>query len=190
MTLRHAFWRLALVLCGLAGGTGSFIGSASGSTLTNVVVGDDFFSPAAISIHVNDQVKWTWTGNLSHTSTSNTGLWSSGVHGKGFTFTNTFSSTGSFPYKCLVHPSIQTGTVTVQAAPPVAIHLSDFQRVSDTAFQFSFNANSGSTYITQRSADLLNWTDLLTNTAVSATVTVLDNQAPAAPNFYRVHLVQ
>jgi plastocyanin len=97
-----------------------------GFVITNVSVGDNFFSPKALTISVNDQVKWTWTGSAQHSSTSNTGLWNSGLHGKGGTFSNTFTSAGTFPYHCTVHAG-QTGTITVQAAaeiPPTVTILS------------------------------------------------------------------
>jgi plastocyanin len=96
---------------------------ASQAAVANVSVGDDFFSPANITNNVNDQVKWTWTGFNSHSTTSNTGLWDSGINGNGFTYSHTFSAAGSFPYHCTIH-SFMTGSITVQAAnvpPSVAI---------------------------------------------------------------------
>ena len=67
-----AFWAVACPL------------SSSQAAVANVSVGDDFFNPTSNTINVNDQVKWTWIGSVSHSSTSNTGLWDSGVHGNGF----------------------------------------------------------------------------------------------------------
>jgi len=58
---------------------------------TNVPVESFDFIPATVTIKVNDTVKWVWTGN-SHSTTSNDGLWNSGVHSTGFTFTNKFSA--------------------------------------------------------------------------------------------------
>src|SRR5215470_2021016 len=84
------------------------------AAITNVNVIDFSFSPSRVKINVNDQVKWTWTGN-SHSTTSDGGLWDSGVHNNGFTFTNTFQTTGSFPYTCSVH-SFMTGSVMVQSS--------------------------------------------------------------------------
>jgi plastocyanin/uncharacterized protein (DUF2141 family) len=92
---------------------------ALASNLTNVNIGDFFFSPAAVTINVNDQVKWTWIGSIVHTTTSDSSLWDSGVKGNGSTFVTTFSAAGSFPYHCSVHP-FMTAAITVQAAnvPP------------------------------------------------------------------------
>ena len=91
---------------------------AGGATITNVSVGDNFFSPASVAITVGDRVRWAWTGGNNHSSTANAGAWDSGIHGTGFTFTNLFNSAGSFPYHCNVHGS-QTGTISVQAASNV-----------------------------------------------------------------------
>src|SRR6267154_4148429 len=75
---------------------------------TNVTVGDPaFFSPKTVSITVNDSVKWTWTGTVTHSSTGpvtgTTNLWDSGLHSGPFTFTHQFTAAGSFPYKCVIH---------------------------------------------------------------------------------------
>ncbi len=102
---------------------------AFGVGTITVVVGDDFFSPANVTNSVGDSVEWKWQGVNSHSSTGpgSPALWDSGIHGNGFVFTQKFSTTGSFPYRCVVH-SFQKGTVVVQAVvsnppPSVAILL-------------------------------------------------------------------
>jgi plastocyanin len=100
--------------------------TAMAATTTNVTVGNNFFSPANVTINAGDTVKWNWSGSPhSSTSTSTPVLWDSGIQGVGSTFTHMFPSAGSFPYKCVVHFG-QTGNITVQAAavnvpPTVAI---------------------------------------------------------------------
>jgi plastocyanin len=98
------------------------------------------FTPATTNIAVNDQVIWIWGGPATrpHSTTSGTvvitptstndipdGLWDSGVVAGAHSFTNTFSSAGSFPYYCQVHYNVgMTGAVLVAAAslpPSVAI---------------------------------------------------------------------
>ena len=92
---------------------------------TTVTVGDNFFSPANVTINVNDTVQWNWSmGELaphSTTSRSTPTLWNSGVNTEPFSFSHTFTSGGNFPYWCNVHTSLMTGSVTVRAAnvPPV-----------------------------------------------------------------------
>ena len=76
------------------------------------------FTPNTANIGVNDMVTWNWVGS-PHTTTSDTGLWNSGVFGTGHTFSQKFTSAGSFPFHCEVHP-FMTGTIVVQATkvPP------------------------------------------------------------------------
>src|SRR6516225_11540819 len=69
--------------------------------LTAAVIGVNIYpagySPASATINVNDQVRWTWQSDY-HTTTSNSGLWDSGLANTGFMYTHTFSSAGNFPY--------------------------------------------------------------------------------------------
>jgi hypothetical protein len=58
------------------------------------------FSPTSIQVHVGDSVTWYWGGVFSHSTTSDTGEWDSGVHVGPFTFSHTFTQTGTFPYHC------------------------------------------------------------------------------------------
>jgi plastocyanin len=60
----------------------------------------------------------TWTNNdtATHTATSDPGMamtWSSGSIAPGASFSQTFSTTGTFSYHCTIHPGM-VGTVTVQ----------------------------------------------------------------------------
>jgi len=232
------------------------------------------FDPSSVTINVNDSVKWTWLS--SNHSTTSPGLWDSGVNNAGFTFTNVFTSTGSFPYACKVH-SFMMGSVTVSggnqlpsvtitnppsgstfsapwtgvlqataaddvsvtnveffsdstslgsvsSAPynlpvnnlaagaytftavasdnlgatktsagvhisvvtPVAIVVSDPQRLSDTQFRFNYTANAGLTYVVERSATVSNFAGINTNIAGSGSVTFTDGNANGSVNFYRV----
>ncbi len=269
----------------------TFTQSASAAT-TNVTVGfggATRFSPTNVLISVNDSVKWTWAAS-GHTCTSGTngnagddngvpsGLWNTGTQSAGHTFTNTFTSAGTFSYFCIPHASFgMTGQVfvassgapptlsitnplsgTVFAAPanvtiqagvtngsgaianveflqgisvlanettgpfsatanslaagsytltaiasdndgfsatnsinisvvtPVTVSLTNVFTLSRTNFQFSYPANIGLNYVVQRSADLINWTSLVTNMASSNPVVFVDSKATNALNFYRV----
>jgi len=158
---------------------------SSRAAMTNVNVGDDFFAPVSVTIAVNDKVKWTWVGSLSHSSTSDTSLWDSGIHGIGFTFTNTFNSAGSFPYHCQVH-TFQTGSIVVQAASLPPVVLSNPRRLSPTQFRFDYTASTGKQYVVQRSTSFTNFIALATNTASGSSVAFTDTTASASMNYYRV----
>jgi len=102
---------------------GAVIGSppARGAN-ANINIVNFAFSPNTATINVNDTVTWNWVGS-PHSSTSDTGVWDSGVFDAGHTFTRAFTSAGSFPFHCTVHP-FMTGTITVQSVnvpPTVAL---------------------------------------------------------------------
>ena len=104
---------LAVLLCFAAG-------QVLGAT-ANVNIIDFAFNPATVTIQVNDSVVWNWIGPTVHTSTSNNGLWDSGFLDASDTkFTHTFTSSGSFPYFCTIHP-FMTASVTVQNPMPVNV---------------------------------------------------------------------
>ena len=50
---------------------------------------------------------------ITHTATSDTGVWDSGNLGPGASFSKTFQNAGTFTYKCTIHPGM-VGTVNVQ----------------------------------------------------------------------------
>ena len=69
------------------------------------------FEPEDVTVSVGETVRWKWGGGVQHD-----------VEGEGFKsklqsrgeFDHTFDTAGTFEYKCNVHPSTMTGTVTVQ----------------------------------------------------------------------------
>ena len=115
----------AVVSCG--GGSSNSTGSNTPTTPTvpttpttpstpqatdKVTVGDNLFSPADIQVSPGTTVTWTWAQNAStHNVTFNDGA-ASGDKTSG-TYTRTFSSGGTFPYSCTLHPGM-SGTVTVK----------------------------------------------------------------------------
>src|SRR6476620_382026 len=123
--MRIFSWRLILIIATAV----SLIGYAKPASATtfNVTIGPGgslVFSPASVTIHPGDQVKWTW-GSDGHSTTSGSpgqpnGIWDSGIHNQGATFTRTFNSTGTFPYYCTPHGGCcnMVGTVRVVAPSP------------------------------------------------------------------------
>jgi plastocyanin len=94
---------------GSSGTAGTPVSIVSGaSTLTTTA-----YSPNPLNVTVGTTVTWTNNDNMSHTSTANNGLWSSPLIGPGGQFSTTFTSAGSFAYKCTIHPGM-VGTVNVQ----------------------------------------------------------------------------
>ena len=68
-----------------------------------VSIGDNFFDPANASVPVGTTVCWTNNGQVTHTATSNTGVFDSGFMSPGDSFSFTFNSAGSYAYHCTIH---------------------------------------------------------------------------------------
>src|SRR5580765_1609990 len=93
----------------------------------DVAIGPNFelvFSPSSVTIHTGDQVRWTWSSS-GHSTTSGSpgqpnGIWDSGIHNQGATFTRSFNSPGTFPYYCVPHGGCcaMVGTVSVVSETP------------------------------------------------------------------------
>ncbi len=91
---------------------------ASGGTRT-VNVGQDgtnFVDPisgnSTTTISAGTTVHWVWV-NSTHSTTSNAGVWDSGIHSTPNTFDFQFNTPGTFPYHCLVHGTMMSGTIVV-----------------------------------------------------------------------------
>jgi plastocyanin len=81
----------------------------------NVAITSFTFSPESLNVRVGDTVTWTNNDAVSHTSTSNTGVWSSPVLNHGQSYSFTFTSIGHFPYHCAIHISMLGVIVVGQA---------------------------------------------------------------------------
>jgi plastocyanin len=75
------------------------------------------FEPAQLTVAAGTTVWWIncETPAVGHTSTSDTGIWSSPLlaGNGGGRFSRAFSATGTFPYHCVPHPEM-VATITVQ----------------------------------------------------------------------------
>jgi plastocyanin len=72
------------------------------------------FSPSTITVTAGTTVTWTNKDvGEEHTVTSNSGAFDSGIINPKGTYSHKFSTAGSFPYKCIIYPSM-TATVIVK----------------------------------------------------------------------------
>jgi plastocyanin len=91
------------------------------------------YAPSSVTINAGDTVRWSWSStSIPHTVTSGTpgnadGKFCSATsvpsvgacsadaagHFAPFTYSFTFATAGTFPFFCLVHGSLMTGTVVV-----------------------------------------------------------------------------
>lgn len=72
-----------------------------------IEVRDFEFSPKALDVKVGDHVRFVWTGNVAHTTTSDATSgntqWSSPLLNKGDTYEVTINDPGLHPYYCIPH---------------------------------------------------------------------------------------
>jgi plastocyanin len=78
----------------------------------SVAIIDFAFQPTSLTVNVGDTVTWTNTGSLPHTVTSNTNVWTSATVNPGASFSFTFTTPGTYAYRCSFHTSM-TGTIIV-----------------------------------------------------------------------------
>lgn len=76
-------------------------------------LGDRAYNPPELDVAVGTRVTWTNTDSTSHTSTSDTPGWDSGIVARNGTFSFAFQTPGTFRYHCAIHPSM-TGSVVVR----------------------------------------------------------------------------
>lgn len=82
------------------------------ASVTRVRIVDDRFRPRSITVARGTRVRWINRGNHTHTTTSDDGVWDSGLLSAGNSFSRRFRTRGTFEYLCTVHPSM-TATITV-----------------------------------------------------------------------------
>jgi plastocyanin len=76
---------------------------------------DNFtFNPQATVVKAGDTVIWTNGDDIPHTATSKTGVFKSKALDTDDKFSFTFTTPGTFPYFCALHPHM-TGTIVVEA---------------------------------------------------------------------------
>jgi plastocyanin len=87
-----------------------------GTTQALVALRNYSFNPDTLHILAGTTVTWVNCeppGIDSHTSNSETGVWSSGFLAQGATYSHTFSTVGRFNYFCEPHPFMR-GVVIVE----------------------------------------------------------------------------
>jgi plastocyanin len=71
------------------------------------------FKPATLDVAVGTTVTWTNQDSVGHTVTADDGSFDSGTVNGGATFSQVFSTAGTFAYHCKIHSSMH-GTITVR----------------------------------------------------------------------------
>ncbi|MBI2849469.1 MAG: cupredoxin domain-containing protein [Chloroflexi bacterium] len=86
--------------------------AAPAPAASNIRVGDNLYAPVQMSLPAGSTATWTNTGAFPHTVTSDTGLFDSGMLKPGQSFSFSFQTPGTYPYRCVYHQG-QEGTLIV-----------------------------------------------------------------------------
>lgn len=69
------------------------------------------YTPATVQVKAGTTVTWTNEDTAPHTVTFKNGMRDSGVLRQGQSFSYTFTTAGTYPYYCAVHPSMTASVV-------------------------------------------------------------------------------
>jgi plastocyanin len=92
----------------VTGGSTGAPTSGSATAGPKVDISNFSFNPATLTVRVGDTVTWTNNDSATHTVTFNIASLAPGA-----SFSHTFSTAGTYPYRCTIHPNM-TGTIIVQ----------------------------------------------------------------------------
>ena len=92
-------------------GNGGDPGGSKGPGTNEVFIQGMSFTPGTISVAANTTIKWTNKDAVTHTVTSDSGLFDSGSITSGGTWSHTFASAGTYAYHCTPHPTMTASVV-------------------------------------------------------------------------------
>ena len=112
---------IGLVACGGDGPTDPLADclDAAGVTGPAVAIRNFAFSTDTLRVAPGAQVTWVNCESPQvegHTTTSDDGVWDSGLLFSGDTFVRTFDEAGTFPYHCVPHPSMRAVVIVGDGA--------------------------------------------------------------------------
>ena len=90
--------------------------AAQGSASVGIV--DFAFDPSSVAVDAGATVTWTNQGPSAHTVTADDGSFDSGTLNAGASFSFTFTSAGTVPYHCTIHPNMVGSVVVSGGATP------------------------------------------------------------------------
>jgi plastocyanin len=98
---------IVTISCGKGNGYGNTSNYAYSVNISNMA-----FLPATYTVKAGITVTWTNNDNMIHTVTANDSSFSSGNIPAGGNYSRTFTSPGTYPYHCTIHPGMK-GTIVV-----------------------------------------------------------------------------
>lgn len=125
---------------------------------TDVSIISFAFDPEDITIETGDVVTWTNNHSVAHTTTSDGGIWDSGLLSQGETFSFLFLNSGDYPYHCTPH-TFMTANVSV-VDPPSCLcgdaDLDGFVNILDVVYIINFKYKDGPAPSFQNCSDVNN----------------------------------
>src|ERR1043165_1930556 len=114
--------------------------SAGSRATSNVAVKNFLYANATLKITVGDTVTWTNNDSAPHTATSATAVFDTGTLTTGLSGSFTFTSAGTFPYHCSIHPFMTATVIVEQPTPPALKNLTATATVG-VAFKYTITAD-------------------------------------------------
>jgi plastocyanin len=87
--------------------------SQGGGTEAQVIMTNRSYDPQTVTVAVGGTVTWVNQDAPQHDVVADNGEFSSQLFDKGQSFSFTFTTAGTYPYHCTIHPGMN-GTVVVQ----------------------------------------------------------------------------
>lgn len=105
---------LGLALCALVPAMAQATTTTPAPAAT-VHLHNDAFSPATLTVHTGDTVRWINDDDDAHTVTATDGSFDSKGLDTNSSWSHTFTKTGTYKYFCQLHPFMK-GTIVVKDA--------------------------------------------------------------------------
>ncbi len=163
-----------------------------------VSVGNNFFSPASMSVNVGDVIQWNWSAGF-HTTTSTSvpagaNTWDNPINSGSTTFSYTVTTAGTYNYFCSVHGVSMSGSFTATALP-LELRSFDGKTAGSTNWLYweTLTEKEVQAHIVERSADGTHWTEVGRRAgAGNSTVAIsyeLEDLKPFNQTYYRLRSV-
>ena len=113
MKRHHSTWALVVALALMLAGLAVAAQAQSTADLIEVRIDNFSFGPTEVTVPAGTTVTWTNHDDIPHTVVSTDKVFKSKVLDTDKKFSFTFSTAGTYPYFCSIHPKM-TGKVVVR----------------------------------------------------------------------------
>ena len=87
--------------------------ASGGAQTVQVIMTNRSYDPKEVTVNAGDTVTWVNQDAPQHDVVADNGAFKSNLFDKGATFSFTFTTAGTYPYHCSIHPGM-VGTVIVK----------------------------------------------------------------------------